>query len=474
MDYRNSRDAEIASVVELSGDFKFESHNNAGVPSNDGFDDLGTPIATEIGFKMWADTASDGFKVTIDAESIVYCEDDTIDVVPAALAITSPAVEFEQLSGVHTFTADYSDDDETVDLIQWAIRPGMCEISSINLAGNVGGLTDVSDFTDTTFSADVDMTTWEDGEYCFIINPREQSGEENLRETRTFVLANPRTPEPDMFRITGTKYEVAESGTTTYAGWTINLVGTDRSTTTDANGEYYFDVEAGDWEVEEIILDDWTQVRVEQNENVREADESGVATCSFSPGEENQFLTTRLAFVVNPESYDCDFYNKQDEVVVEPETEDNNGGSSSGTRTDRRLAPAPLGQVLGASTDSCPFLIDYLQMGTDNDSMEVMKLQSFLHIFRSLYGGTENPITGNFGIITDTNVKRFQETYKAEILEPWFNQGIVGHTKPTGFVYKTTLWKINDIVCPDSAVLPDLTGETLQSNVDLNAVAVQD
>jgi hypothetical protein len=98
----------------------------------------------------------------------------------------------------------------------------------------------------------------------------------------------------------------------------------------------------------------------------------------------------------------------------------------------------------------------------------------FLNIFKDLFGGTENPVTGNFGIITDTNVKLFQETYKAEILEPWFNQGIVGHTKPTGFVYKTTLWKINDIVCPDTAVLPDFTGETLQSNVDLNARAVQD
>jgi len=111
-------------------------------------------------------------------------------------------------------------------------------------------------------------------------------------------------------------------------------------------------------------------------------------------------------------------------------------------------------------------------MGDSNDTIEVMKLQIFLNIFKDMFGGTENPVTGTFGTITDTNVKAFQQQFQTEILDPWYNQGIVPHNRPTGFVYKTTLWKINSIVCPDSAVLPSFAGEDLTANVDNDSPAV--
>jgi len=104
--------------------------------------------------------------------------------------------------------------------------------------------------------------------------------------------------------------------------------------------------------------------------------------------------------------------------------------------------------------------------------MEVMKLQLFLNIFKDMYGGVENPLTGNFGSITDANVKAFQETYRSEVLDPWFDRGIVPHDRPTGFVYKTTLWKINSIICPDYVNELDFTGESLDSNVDNNQNAI--
>ena len=113
-------------------------------------------------------------------------------------------------------------------------------------------------------------------------------------------------------------------------------------------------------------------------------------------------------------------------------------------------------------------------MGAADDEMEVMKLQLFLNIFKDLFGGTANPITGTFGATTDVNVKAFQERYRSEILDPWFNIGIVPHNRATGFVYKTTLWKINDIVCPESAVLPEFTGESLSSNVAINFTPIED
>ena len=136
---------------------------------------------------------------------------------------------------------------------------------------------------------------------------------------------------------------------------------------------------------------------------------------------------------------------------------------STGTRVNRdQSQPQP--QVLGASTSQCPFIIDYMQIGVENDPWEVTKLQMFL----SIVGGYENPVTGVFDRTTDVNVKLFQDLYYDEVLAPWYLQGIVPHDEPTGFVYKTTRWKINDIVCPDQEDFPSLEGEDLTTNVDID------
>jgi len=146
------------------------------------------------------------------------------------------------------------------------------------------------------------------------------------------------------------------------------------------------------------------------------------------------------------------------------------GSSASGQRFASRFGfatPAPTPQVLGASTvNVCPFLVDYMQIGDNNNALQVTYLQLFLNTFKDVFGGTENPVTGTFGTVTDANVKAFQKHFQTEILDPWYNKGIVPHNNPTGFVYKTTLWKINSLVCPDSAVLPSFAGEDLSSNVD--------
>jgi hypothetical protein len=69
----------------------------------------------------------------------------------------------------------------------------------------------------------------------------------------------------------------------------------------------------------------------------------------------------------------------------------------------------------------------------------------------SLSLNTENLVTGTFATTTVANVKAFQQQVQTGILDPWYNQSIVPHNRPTGFAYKTTLWKINSIVCPDYA-----------------------
>lgn len=275
------------------------------------------------------------------------------------------------------------------------------------------------------------------------------------------ITTRPEEPviNPATHLISGYKYEVTDSGDVPYPGWTIyasNGVGTPLSTTTDSSGYYYFDVPAGGWEVYEATSTNWTQERVEQDESLIDAD-----SCDFTFSGESSDEGT------------CDFYNSYSMPVVPLQTFSPGiytlSGGSSGTQVLNR-APAAQ-RVLGASTSAvatCPFVIDYMQMGVSNNPLEVMKLQLFLNIFKSVYGGVENPVTGVFGPITDVNVKAFQNHYRSEILDPWFNLGIVPHNRPTGFVYKTTLWKINSIVCPEAVEKPSLEGEDLTENVDLD------
>jgi hypothetical protein len=234
------------------------------------------------------------------------------------------------------------------------------------------------------------------------------------------------------------------------------------------------------WRVEESTGGDgWVQLNVESNIE-RAADNEGFGFCRFDlpyrfeaasitgPADDDLGIPgDQISGILDVDS-ECDFYNRFEEdespevtpPVISPETISRN---NTGTRLAR---PG----VLGAATSApsmCPFLVDFMQMGIENDKMEVTKLQIFLNVFRGMFGGTENPIDGVFGATTDANVKAFQEHFKAEVLTPWFTRGIVPNDRPTGFVYKTTLWKINSIVCPDYAILPDFTGEDLTTNVDL-------
>jgi hypothetical protein len=104
-----------------------------------------------------------------------------------------------------------------------------------------------------------------------------------------------------------------------------------------------------------------------------------------------------------------------------------------------------------------------MQKATENDTYQVLKLQVFLNL-----QGYVTPLTGIFGTTTEANVKLFQTKYFDEIIKPWFERGIVPHNRPTGFVYKTTRWKINDIMCPGIEPYPSFEGENLTTNVLLN------
>jgi peptidoglycan hydrolase-like protein with peptidoglycan-binding domain len=88
--------------------------------------------------------------------------------------------------------------------------------------------------------------------------------------------------------------------------------------------------------------------------------------------------------------------------------------------------------------------------GGQHSAGEVALLQIFLTV-----QGFTVPITGVYGPVTIAAVNQFQLKYAPEVLAPWIPYGLDGITS-TGNVYKTTRWKINNIVCPGSEAFPQL------------------
>ncbi len=123
------------------------------------------------------------------------------------------------------------------------------------------------------------------------------------------------------------------------------------------------------------------------------------------------------------------------------------GFSSGGGLTIIFPGATPAGRVLGASTDdaaaNCSISFkNYMKKGQSGN--DVKALQTFLNAEL----GTKIPVTGTFGNQTFAAVKAFQLKYAAEILGPWVSVGkLKNQSAATGYVYKTTLRKMNLIRC---------------------------
>lgn len=133
---------------------------------------------------------------------------------------------------------------------------------------------------------------------------------------------------------------------------------------------------------------------------------------------------------------------------------DGDGGcfKKSSTRGTHRHGGGGGGEVLGASTCG-PLLTSYLKLGWANDADQVSKLQDFLNTNM----GAALPVSGFFGPATFEAVKAFQKAHWEDVLKPWIGlpgSGIEGENTPTGFVYQTTRWQINNIFCPGSEAFP--------------------
>ncbi len=138
------------------------------------------------------------------------------------------------------------------------------------------------------------------------------------------------------------------------------------------------------------------------------------------------------------------------------------------TGGDTGAGTTPSGEVLGASisTEEEPplpagcnaYLNDYLRKGKTNNLEQVKLLQEFLNGEMS----ANLPVTGYFGPLTHSWVKRFQVKYAEEIIKPWKDAGYKGKDieNGTGYVYKTTKRHINLMKCSSLDIpMPDLTKE---------------
>ena len=248
------------------------------------------------------------------------------------------------------------------------------------------------------------------------------------------------------------------------AGWTMAVTNLDSededyveiTTGEDGCASVDLDPDYGPWIVVEETKEGWSQVDVLANNGdvlVNEGD--SVEFCIFFDyrAEARTLDSSESEGDMDP-SYTCTFINNAPDVIEEPEQPTR--GGSTGTRTKR----APRGQVLGATTQCGLWLNDYMQKATKNDTYQVLKLQVFLTL-----QGYATPLTGIFDDTTEANVKLFQAKYADTVIKPWFEKGIVPHNRPTGFVYKTTRWQINDIMCPGIEAFPSLEGENLSTNV---------
>lgn len=110
------------------------------------------------------------------------------------------------------------------------------------------------------------------------------------------------------------------------------------------------------------------------------------------------------------------------------------------------------------SSLECNYLESYISIYRDNDSSQVLKLQTFLKDQE----GFDIELNGVFDPSTIIAVNEFQVRYKEDILKPW------GINSPTGNVSITTRHKINDLSCGVITPLSETEKEIIRSYGVLN------
>jgi hypothetical protein len=194
--------------------------------------------------------------------------------------------------------------------------------------------------------------------------------------------------------------------------------------------------------------------------DVSEGAQSGWSFTSATCSDANQETTTQSDIsngkhITLLASHTVTCYFDNNKVAIDTPTTFTTT-STGGGRSGGRSSGGGGGRVLGASTTntSCiPPITMYMKYGWKNDVSQVKALQSFLND----YMHTSLTVNGVFGKDTFAAVKAFQKQEGDKVLNPWVGlpaSGIKSKDTPTGYVYQTTKWHINNIVCPGSEEFP--------------------
>jgi hypothetical protein len=98
--------------------------------------------------------------------------------------------EDEIVTGITDLIATYDDgDDVNDDGVNWAVREGTCAAGVNTVFGNVDEHSDSFEWDGADFSAEWDTTGVAPGMYCFIFNPTDDPGQDDIRLTREFWVA---------------------------------------------------------------------------------------------------------------------------------------------------------------------------------------------------------------------------------------------------------------------------------------------
>lgn len=134
---------------------------------------------------------------------------------------------------------------------------------------------------------------------------------------------------------------------------------------------------------------------------------------------------------------------QEEEEITPPQDQ---GTDGAGNTRSVRTGSGSSGSVLGATDatlvedEACGiYLNEYIIPGKENNPEEVKKLQSFLNGRLNL----TLEVSGIYDTATIEAVKTFQLAEQEYILKPWNIQ------TPTGYVYLTTVVRINNIMCED-------------------------
>lgn len=352
---------------------------------------------------------------------------------------------------LEAFYADENGDGN--DAVQWAVRAGTCAASTNTVFGNVDGKNTPFSWNGTNFLASIDTTTVADGEYCFVFNPTEDTGDANQRLTRTFNIDNTGPTAPAIV------FPAAEQI------FTATPILNDWTEAADPNGVVTYEVAYAYDDghtfggstcptvsvIDTVAISGCRQTSATERNHTPAIDEQGGVTIwvrAFDAlGNAGEWS--------DPVHY---WYDVTGTGPVSPPTAPTNlsSGGGGGSYTHNIHANDDDGEVLGATTDACiPLIGTYLSITRPNDSADVTDLQNFLngHMNAGL------AVTGIFTTATEAAVHAFQKLYWQDVLAPWFTvpgSGITDADDSTGVVFLTTKWKINDIVCPGGEAKPVL------------------